>query len=218
MPEKAKKVVYFVRHGQSLDNASPVFQSADSPLSEKGQNQASQIAERISHLSFESLVSSPYPRASQTAQAIAKKTGKSVEFSNLFTERIKPTSLNGKPWNDEQANKIWRLWEDSLYGSNLRVEDGENYDDIVKRADNALQFLLDRTEQSMVVVSHGHFIRTMVSRVLLGDRLSGDILRKIQMVASMENTAITVLFYSDAFEESDCWRLWTYNDHAHFAE
>jgi hypothetical protein len=38
------------------------------------------------------------------------------------------------------------------------------------------------------------------------------------MVASMENTAITVLLYKDAFEEDECWRLWTYNDHAHFAE
>jgi broad specificity phosphatase PhoE len=218
MLPKTKKVVYFVRHGQSIDNASPVFQSADSPLSPIGQRQASQIADRISSLSFEGLIASPYPRAAQTAHVIADKTGMSVEFSELFTERIKPTSIDGKPWSDEQANKVWREWEESLYNPASRIEDGENYDDIVQRADNALAYLLKRSEQSMVVVSHGHFLRTIVSRVLLGDRLNGEILRKIQMVASMENTAITVLLYKDAFEEDECWRLWTYNDHAHFAE
>jgi len=218
MIPKAKKVVYFVRHGQSVDNAAPVFQSNDSPLSEKGQQQALKIADRVSNISFEALVASPFPRAAQTAQAIANKTGKQIEFSDLFTERIKPTSIDGKPWADEQANNVWRAWEHSLYNPNLRVEDGENYEDVVQRADRALEYLLQRTEQSLVVVSHAHFLRTVISRVLLGEKLNGEILQKIQMVASMENTAISVLLYKDAYEEKDCWRLWTYNDHAHFAE
>jgi len=218
MLPKAKKVVYFVRHGQSVDNVLPVFQSAETPLSDKGQRQAVQIADRISSLSFDALISSTQPRAAQTAQAIASKTGKSVEFSKLFVERIKPTSIDGKPWDDDRASKVWRQWEESLYNPVSHIEDGENYDDIVQRADKALAYLLKRPEQSIVVVSHGYFLRTIVARVLLGNRLNGDIHRKIQMVASMENTAITVLFYTDAFEEDECWRLWTYNDHAHFAE
>jgi broad specificity phosphatase PhoE len=218
MLPKAKKTVFLVRHGQSVDNAAPVFQSDDSPLSEKGKGQANQIANRVSNISFGALISSPFPRAVQTAEAIASKTGKKIEFSDLFTERIKPSSMDGKRWDDPLANKTWRKWEESLYDPSLRVEDGENYSDIISLADNALADLLGRPEQTMVVVSHGHFIRTIVSRILLGDLLTGNILQKIQKVASIENTGITVIQYSDAFEEEECWRLWTYNDHSHFAD
>lgn len=58
-----KKIVYFVRHGQSVDNAAPVFQSVNTPLSEKGQEQAKTLAKRLSELDFESLISSSLQRA-----------------------------------------------------------------------------------------------------------------------------------------------------------
>jgi len=216
--ENKKKVVYFVRHGQSIDNASPVFQAYSSPLSEKGRKQAETIANRVSTLSFESLIASPVPRAKETAEAIAKATGNKPEFSELFVERVKPTAIDGTPWADKEATKIWRDWEKSLVTPGMRVLDGENFDDIVGRADEALAYLRDSSESSIVVVSHGHFIRTIVARALVGGDLTGPMLKRFYMLMSMENTAITVLKYSDAFEEEFCWRLWTHNDHAHFAE
>lgn len=93
-----KKIVYIVRHGQSVDTALPVFQSDNSPLSDKGLQQALKIADRTKHLHFDALISSPQPRAKQTAHAIAEVTGKKIEFSDLFKERIKPSAINGKPW------------------------------------------------------------------------------------------------------------------------
>jgi broad specificity phosphatase PhoE len=54
------------------------------------------MAERVSHLSFDALLASPYQRAKETADAIGKITGKAPEFVELFTERVKPTSINGK--------------------------------------------------------------------------------------------------------------------------
>ena len=74
------KVVYFVRHGQSEDNVAPVFQSPHSPLSAVGRQQAERIAERVSHLSFDALLASPYQRAKETADAIGKVTGKAPEL------------------------------------------------------------------------------------------------------------------------------------------
>lgn len=218
MEKTPKKTVYLVRHGQSIDNASPVFQSEESPLSPKGQRQARQIATRISKLSFDSLISSHLPRAAETANFISKATGKQIEQSELFAERRKPQAISGKPWKDELASKTWRRWEESLYTSGLRVDDGENYDKIVGRVDSALDFLVNRAENTIVVVTHGFFLRAIVARVLLGDGLTGPNMRKFQTHASMENTGITVLHYRDAFEEDSHWRLWTYNDHAHFAE
>lgn len=212
------KTVYFVRHGQSVDNAAPVFQAYDSPLSEKGRKQAEQLAERARHISFDSLVASPQKRAKETAQKIAAATDHKIEFSDLFIERFKPTSIDGKPWDDELANKTWREWEKSLVTPGLKIEDGENYDEILARAEKALRYLQERREQSIVVVSHGHFIRTIIARVLLGNAITPETLKNFYKLTSLENTAITVLHFKDAYEEEARWRLWSLNDHAHFAE
>ena len=210
-----EKTIYFVRHGQSEDNVSLVFQSTTSPLSEMGIKQADHIAERVSHLSFETLIASPLERAKQTAGAISSKTGKTVVFEELFVERIKPSSINGKPHSDERANTTWREWEKSLYTSGMHVEDGENFDNLLARADKAIKFLQERTEQSIVVVTHGFFLRTIVARVLLGDALSEEVFKRLQRNTSMENTGMTVLRYQGDFKEDAGWRLWIYNDHAH---
>lgn len=218
MTMQIEKTVYFVRHGQSADNVAPVFQSPDSPLNEVGRKQAESIAERVSKLSFETLIASPFQRAKETAEAIEKATGKKPEFSDLFVERVKPTSINGKSYEDEQANIAWREWEKSLYTPGMRVEDGENFEDLLSRADKALDFLKNRAEKSMVVVTHGYFLRTIVARVLLDDTLSGESFRNFQRSAGHENTGLTVLRYSAGFEEPPRWRLWIYNDHAHLAD
>jgi broad specificity phosphatase PhoE len=137
------------------------------------------------------------------------------EYSELFVERIKPSRTGGKPYYDEEANALWRNWTASLYTPAMRVADGENFDDLIWRAYTALAFLKDRAEQSLVVVTHGYFLRTIVARVLLGDLLSGHAYRRFQRTTSVENTGLTVLRYHDAFEDEACWRLWTHNDCAH---
>ena len=210
-----KKIVYFVRHGQSEHNAAPVFQSPDSPLNEKGREQAGYLAARVSKLNFEKLISSPFERAKQTAQAITKTTSKNPEFSDLFVERIKPTFINGKPYADEKAGELWRKWEKSLFTPGMRVEDGENFEDILSRAGRALDFLKNRSEQSILVVTHGYFLRMILARVLIGNFLTGEIFKNFQSSASMENTGITAIRYYARFEEEASWKLWIYNDHAH---
>lgn len=213
--EKGEKIVYFVRHGESVANVSKVFQPPTSPLNEKGKEQAARIAERAKNIDFETLIASPWARAAETAQVIAQVTGKEPEFSELFVERVKPSSINGKSYEDEQANATWREWEESLYTSGARVEDGEGFDDLVARADKALDFLLARKEETMLVVTHGFFFRVMVAHILAGERLTGELHRSFQYAMAMKNTGLSVLRYHGGFEEPPRWRLWIYNDHAH---
>jgi probable phosphoglycerate mutase len=212
---KIEKTVYFVRHAQSEDNAAPVFQSENSPLSEIGRRQAQRVAARLSKLPFDVIIASPLPRAKETAETIAQATGREVKYSKLFVERIKPARVRGKRYEDKEASALWRDWTKSLYTPGMRVADGENFDDLIIRADAALAFVRDLAEPSLVVVTHGYFLRTMVARILLGDSLSGEMFRRLQRVGSTENTGLTVLRYHDAFEEESCWRLWIHNDHAH---
>lgn len=217
--DKAKdheKVVYLVRHGESEDNAAPVFQSLNTQLIALGLEQAKKVASRIADLDFEALISSPQKRAKQTALAMTARTGKQLEVSDLFVEHIKPVSIEGKSWDDAEASSLWREWQKSLVTPGYKVRGGENYDEIVARADKALDYLQGRQEAALVVVSHGLFIRTLVVRVLLGLELSHSMLQRFYNLIAIENTGITVFRYKDAFEEPARWRLWSLNDHAHF--
>lgn len=214
MDETPEKIVYFVRHGQSEGNITPVFQPPDSPLTESGKKQAALIAERIAKISFDTLIASPLRRTRDTCDAIAQATGKVPEYSDLLVERIKPSRLVGKSHNDKEANKLWLEWEKSLVTSGLRVEDGENYEDQIARADKVLAFLEKRTESKLVVVTHGYFLRTMIARVILGDSLTPDAFRSFQTRVDTENTGLSILKYGGAGNGA-FWRLWIYNDHAH---
>ena len=150
----------------------------------------------------------------ETAESIAKMTGKKPEYSELFIERIKPSYIGGKSYKDEKASKLWKDWEESLYTSGMKVEDGENFDEIIERADEALEFLKKRTEKHLVVVTHGFFLRTIIARVLLNDSLTAENFKNFQSRATMENTGLSAIKFSKGYEDSH-WRLWMYNDHAH---
>lgn len=215
MVNKTEKIIYLVRHGQSDDNVRPVFQSPDSPLSENGKLQAKSIARRISKLDFQALIASPLKRAKQTAEAIAEVTDREVEYSEFFIERVKPIYINSKPYTNKKADNLWKEWEKSLHTPGMRIEDGENFDDIIARADKALDFLRNRTERTLVVVTHGYFLRTIVARVLLGDLLSDKTFLHIHKSTATENTGLTVLKYRKESEGKSRWHLWIYNDHAH---
>lgn len=216
---KPIKTIYFVRHGQSEHNIAPIFQADDAALSPQGNAQAMAIASRLQHVQFDTLIASPLKRAQQTAQHIADVTKHNIVDSELFIECKKPTSLEGKHHDDIAATSLWRKWQDSLHTPHSEhVEDGENYEDFTGRARDALQYILDRPEASMTVVTHGHFMRMLMAQVLAGEHLTPEILQKFLRQISFENTGITVLRYSDGFEEKPTWRIWTMNDHSHFAE
>jgi len=218
MDLKQKKTVYFVRHGQSTHNARPVFQGADSRLSELGCRQAEAVASRLAGVPFEALISSPLPRARQTAEAIAAKTGHEIVMSDLFVERAKPSALAGRPYAEESARQLYDDYIQTMYQPGRRVSDAENYDDITKRADKALDYLLTRPEATLAVVTHGWFLRVIIARVLLDSRLTGALLKRFEKRISAGNAAITILTYQDAYAEDFAWRLRTLNDCAHCAE
>jgi broad specificity phosphatase PhoE len=209
------KNVYLVRHGQSVDNNAPIFQRIEAPLSERGVEQAKMIAKRASKIEFDELVSSPYIRAKQTAEFIENTTEKKAKLSELFVERIKPTRLNGMMHGDPIAEELKEKWEESLFKSGLWCEDGENYDDLIKRADDALNFLNNLEAKNIFVVTHGFFLRTIISRVLLGNTMNEDNYKSLQHGAFMKNTGLTVLQYGKLRDDKPKWRLWVYNDHSH---
>jgi probable phosphoglycerate mutase len=207
-----------LKHGQSEGNIAPIFQALDSALTETGKKQAALVAERVSRLSFDTLISSPLSRARDTTEAIRRATNKVPEYSDLFVERVKPTRLSGKAHDDAEVNDLYKEWEKSLYTPGYRAEDAENFDDLVNRADRALNFLAERPEKELVVVTHGYFLRTIMLRIILGSSLTPENFKHFQTHTETENTGLSVVAYDQTYDGSNTnisWRLWVYNDYAH---
>ena len=210
---KSVKIVYLIRHGQSVDNTLPVYQSTSTKLSNMGRKQAFKVAERFMVTDVDAIISSPLLRSKETAEILSKKLDKNLFVTELFSERIKPKIINGESSQDSKSVEIFNDWENSLYATTGRVYDGENYHDIISRADKALVFLDNLEARTSIVVSHGFFIRTILSRIIYENTLSPELFRKFQESLSMENTGDSVIILDD--NKNKNWILCTYNDHSH---
>lgn len=209
-----EKTIYLVRHGQSVANVGSIFDAQDTPINEEGLLQANHLAKRIKEVVFEKLLASPLPRARDTAQAITRETGIGAEYLEELAEARNPSSIEGKPYEDLEASAMWHAWQASLWNEGPKVENGEDYSEIIARADYLLRSFFARAEKSIVAVSHGFLIRTIIARVALGDALTAPAFKNFQLRSSSENTGISVIKYKKSYKGTG-WHLWTFNDHAH---
>ena len=114
-------------------------------------------------------------------------------------------------------NKLYRKLTDSLYNNGPRAKDGENYDDLINRIDNAISYLQDLPQKSIVVVTHSFFTKAFLIRLTLGDLLTPKILEANEMNVRLKNTGITTIkhFKSDDNSTTNYFKLWAINCHPH---
>jgi broad specificity phosphatase PhoE len=80
-------MIILVRHGQTDLNVARIVQPADTPLSERGIHQAERVGARLAELGAKSVLSSDFPRARMTADAVVAATGAPLELLDLLQER-----------------------------------------------------------------------------------------------------------------------------------
>ena len=207
------KKIYFVRHGQSEGNIGPIRQTSATPLTAKGKIQAGIVAKRCAKLPIEVIICSSMARAKQTADRILKESTRPIEYSELVVERRRASEVLGRPKDDPIAQKIENEIRENFYKTGWHFSDEENFDDIKDRALATLQYLKERTENNILVVTHGLFLRVIVACVIFGEELTGKEGEQFMRALDMENTGITVLEYDE--EKKWPWGLWIWNDHAH---
>jgi phosphohistidine phosphatase len=81
--------VYLVRHAK----AEPGEPDDLRRLAKKGRKQSAELGERFAHEGIDAVVSSPLVRARETAEAIAKTTGKQVETDDRLRPGATATDL-----------------------------------------------------------------------------------------------------------------------------
>ena len=76
-----------IRHGETAFNRDRVMQPADTPLSDRGEEQALRLAQHLSTAGITRILASDLPRAAMTAQALSDEISVGIEFEPLLRER-----------------------------------------------------------------------------------------------------------------------------------
>ncbi len=208
-----KKRVYFVRHGESEANVKRIHGGPHHPLTEQGRKQAEFVAERCSKLPVQAVFASTMMRAQQTGEIIAKKLNLPLGTVEGFEELRGPAEFMERSIDEEVvAAAFERINKTAAPG--YRIADEENFDDLVRRASKALDFLSEQKEEHIALVTHGLFLRHMVALAVFGKDITPHELYRVTQSFKSENTGITVLEYNPDKPETP-WVVRVWNDHAH---
>lgn len=144
--EKLLTNLYFVRHAHSTYTPDELGR----PLSERGFTDANTVTELLKGENIDHVFSSPFKRAIQTVEGIAKYVNKEVELIEDFKERL----LAEKPVQDFSV-AITKVWEDYDFS----WKGGESNKIAQKRGVNAtLQVLENNTGKNVVIGTHGNIM------------------------------------------------------------
>jgi broad specificity phosphatase PhoE len=210
----AKKLIYFVRHGETELNAQGIRQGPEGHLSEKGRAQAMESAKKFpKHKGRpQVIVASPYERARETAEIIAKELNMDIEYSELLVERKNPSEIIGRFGQERDVKLIVDRIDKSFHEDNLRYSDEENFTDLKNRARKLLNYIKSRPEERMIMVTHSIFLKMVVSYMLYGDELNASEYNKLSYFNPIDNAGMTICQYIPHWFVKDEWKIITWND------
>jgi broad specificity phosphatase PhoE len=152
---------YFVRHGESEANAARRFAGrSDSPLTERGREQAKAVAEALSKVHFDRIVSSPLSRCRDTALVIARRQQLPVDLERDLVE-IDVGEKTGLPFDEIRGLPEW---SDDEFVAWPR---GESLDQVLERAHRVItRIAAENAGQRVLIVGHGGVTRILMSHFL----------------------------------------------------
>lgn len=159
--------VYLVRHGETVWNAARRIQGqSDSPLTDKGEQQAHQVGERVKSLGITHVIASDLGRTRRTAEIIADACGCTVTLDARLRELnmgcLEQRPLDGLTTEEESWRKAL---VDGTEGG--RIPGGESMEEMATRMHAALNACLDLPAGSRpLLVSHGMALGVLVSTIL----------------------------------------------------
>jgi probable phosphoglycerate mutase len=191
-------MIFLIRHGETVDNASRIVQLPDSPLSPRGLAQAERLARRLAGHGLAAILSSDLARARTTAETVQRMTGAALTFEPLLHERN---------FGDIRGTAYADLGFD-MFEPGYAPPNGETWAVFHARVDRAwarVQATAAATDGNLAVVTHGLVCRSLAARhLVLAD---GD-----SVPERWENTSVTIV------EHPAPWRVRRLNCVAHLNE
>jgi len=154
--------IILVRHGETEWNVKQVFRGRiDIELSEMGMKQAGLLAEYLRDIKVEAIYSSPLKRALQTAEVIARCHRLNIEIVPALIDfdfgRWQGLS---RPEVKDKYKELYAEWLENPL--RVRMPDGEELDEVRKRALGAVESIISKHVGIAVLVSH-----RVVNKVLI---------------------------------------------------
>lgn len=169
--------IYLIRHGQTNGNSDRIIQTPDTPLSELGQQQAKQLAQRFQNIPITKVICSDYLRTQQTAAPLHALNQSSFSLHPLLRER-NFGDLRGKAYDDIDTD---------FFAEGYAPPNGETHQQFVERVNFAWEFILTsyhNTSGSLIVMTHGLVLREVIKQHLIVDDL-------MLPLSDFQNTCIT---------------------------
>jgi len=210
----ATKLIYFVRHGETENNAQNIRQGSEGALSAKGREQALATALRFpKHKGRpQIIISSPYERTKETAEIIGKELNMPIKYSDLLKERKNPTEIIGHWGGEHGIKQIIDRMDMGYHTDDLRVSDEENFTDLKKRAKKLLKFIKHRWEKRIILVTHKIFLKMVISYMLYGDKLTASQYNTLSYFNPINNASMAICSYTSHWFKKDEWKLLVWND------
>ncbi|MEG0593110.1 MAG: histidine phosphatase family protein [Coprobacillus sp.] len=191
------------RHSQTVWNEEKRLQGRqDSPLTQKGVENALALKKHIINMSFDYIYASSILRAYKTASLLFDehdiiKDERLLEMNFGVFEGLKISDIQS------QSNLYYQLWNQPEQFD--RIPNGESYDEVIKRAKSFLEDLKKLKESSQVfIVTHGMFFIVLLATMLGMDKK--DFVKLNQEVA--QGCSLTLINY-----ENDKFSIEFYNKH-----
>jgi probable phosphoglycerate mutase len=161
-------VIWLARHGETADNAEGRVQgSIDTPLNDRGREQAHALADDAARLNLAALYSSQLARALETAEIVGERIGLEPNVDSRFAESYRG-EWEGRLLADIERDEpdAWHAWRNGE--RDFRFPGGESLAEHVARVGDALRAV----EQPALIVCHGGTVRAALvacGRHPLGD-------------------------------------------------
>ena len=199
--------VILVRHGETDCNLSRRIQggNSDTPLNQRGWQQAEGLALRLKQEQIQAIYSSPLQRARDTAQAIARYHQLPVEIEPSLKE-IEVGELEGVSIT-EVGKHLSELLVKHKQGEELpRIPGGESVTEVQQRVWGTIQRLVSKHREGVfVVVAHYFTVLTAICAVLNLPLAEIDRLR-------LSSSGISIINF-----DGQTPRLMLFNDTCHLA-
>ncbi len=163
--------VLFLRHGQTEWNALQKYQGhMDIVLNDKGRGQAERLACYLrDHEKIEAIYCSDLIRSRETAEII----GRVLQLPVQIDKRLKEIGFGS--WEGMTYEEVSRAFPEEYekwFNNNLtiKVPGGESIDELLARSLSALGDFAKRHTGTVLVVSHGGLIKTVLNHLLGSER------------------------------------------------
>jgi len=188
------KKIYIVRHGQTDFNLQNIVQGSgiDSSLNDRGRAQARAFFEKYQNVPFNKVYTSALRRTRESVSDFLELGIPTESLSGLneiswgINEGCKIT-----PEENEYYHHMLSQWQ--LGNTSLRIEGGESPEDVVRRLQPAVDYILAQEhEQNVLICMHGRAIRILLCMLMQYPLKSMDVFEH-------ENLCLYLLDYNGTF-------------------